>query len=142
MSEEAVVRIGSQGVTLTLSRPERFEGRVERFWVDLDMDRGLHASHRVLASFSERLPAFFGGLAANWRGWDGAKTLRFAEYGPDAMELTATHDGVGHVLLRVELGKVPPYKSYESGWAVTANVVIEPGSLGQIAEAVATLLGE
>ena len=48
----------------------------------------------------ERLAAFFRRLADDWRGWSDAREWGSIE---GDLELEATHDGLGHVALRVRL---------------------------------------
>jgi hypothetical protein len=82
------------------------------------------------------LPAFFAGLAGDWRGWDGVRRWESLERD---LRLACRHDRVGRVTVEVTLGrraKVPPY------WQVTSPVSVEPGQLLVLATAVRNLLVE
>jgi hypothetical protein len=62
---------------------------------------GLEA--RTIATFSDGPwnPAdFFAELAADWRGWAGKRHWRALE---GEMEIEASHDGRGHVLIAVTI---------------------------------------
>jgi hypothetical protein len=81
----------------------------------------------VLESWSgglARLSNYFDDLARSWRGWPGTKDWS-DNWG--LCQLSATHDGVGHVNLAVKAAqsswKVPGW------WEAEAILQIEPGSL-------------
>jgi Family of unknown function (DUF6228) len=80
---------------------------------------GLDASLRVWApgGFGD-LVAFFNGLAAGWRGWQGTRTYESLEHD---LRLTATHDG--HVQLVVQLRET----MVPDGWSATAVVQLDRG---------------
>ena len=95
----------------------------------------LEARSRVDAHYAagfDDLVAFFGQLAADWRGWDGERT--YESIGHD-LRLTATHDG--YVRLAVQLWQ----ESGPQGWSAAAVISLEPGEeMTRVAEDVAALL--
>jgi hypothetical protein len=84
------------------------------------------ASIRVTSDQPLLLAAFFADLAANWRGWTGAKTHESPEH---ELRITATHDGVGYVTL------VPKLCCLLSGveWSAEVTLGLEPGQLEALA---------
>jgi hypothetical protein len=66
-------------------------------------------------------------MAANWRGWTGAKTWSSLE---GELQLSAEADRTGHVTLLIDLCEGAP-----AVWSVTLQVVIEAGKLGDLARA-------
>lgn len=60
----------------------------------------LNASLRFYEIGIGGLPKYFGGLAANWRGWRGEREWESLEGG---VRLIATHDRLGTVSLTAEL---------------------------------------
>jgi hypothetical protein len=71
---------------------------------------------------------FFAALAADWRGWAGERV-----WGSAPLTLIATHDGLGHVTLFVELEE-----RYDL-WRARGQLVLEAGRLEQIARDAAHL---
>ena len=93
---------------------------------------GLEARSRVYDTGFDGLAAFFGQLAADWRGWDGERTYESLE---SDLRLTATHDG--YVRLAVQLWQ----QAGRQGWSVAAVISLEPGEeMTRVAEDVAALL--
>jgi Family of unknown function (DUF6228) len=96
---------------------------------------GLDASRRVWAHYAtgfDELVAFFNGLAADWRGWQGERTYESLEHD---LRLTAIHDG--HVRLLVELQETAGLDE----WSATGVVQLDPGEeMTRAAEDVAALL--
>jgi hypothetical protein len=82
-----------------------------------------------------RFAAFFDDLAASWRGWAGSKDLR--DDGA-VFSMSATHDGIGLVTLRVSAAALP--YDLPGGWRITVDVPIEPGALEGIAGKVRALV--
>jgi Family of unknown function (DUF6228) len=76
------------------------------------------------------LGEFFGGLAREWRGWDGERTWESLE---GEVALRATHDRVGHVRLAVEL--VDRSGDIGYSWSARGGLMLEAGSLDAIARA-------
>jgi hypothetical protein len=74
------------------------------------------------------LGEFFTDLAKHWRGWDGEKTWESLE---GDLVLSASHDGLGHVKLTVELRD--RFRDIEYGWLARAALLLEAGSLDEVA---------
>lgn len=93
----------------------------------------LHVSRRVeLHDAWSSLSEFFMSLSASWRGWEGSQ--EWVSIDRD-LRLICHHDGIGHVVVTVSLGLVPPHEWHMPGWAATATIVVEPGALEGIAGA-------
>jgi hypothetical protein len=92
----------------------------------------LFASARIYnnhyAEGVEGLPRFFENLAANWRGWQGAKRWESLE---GDFKLACVSDGLGHVEIRIELSSIitDPVE-----WDVRCSLIVEAGQLDSIAE--------
>ena len=96
------------------------------------------ATHEFWGSEPQHLVAFFDGLAASWRGWDGQR--EWTEVERD-LSLVATHDGLGHVVLGVTLGTTfvsPPADS----WLVRAPLKFDAGALDRLATQAHLLLAD
>ena len=75
------------------------------------------------------LKRFFVQLAADWRGWEGAR--EWSSSFEDEVRLTATMDRAGHVLLTVRLrsqGEVP-LPHHPPAWQVECLLLLEAGQL-------------
>jgi hypothetical protein len=70
--------------------------------------------------------AYFREIAEAWRGWSGTKEWR--DDG-GTLSLSASHDGVGLVSLRVTLSSLPYDKPGE--WQLRLDVPLEPGSIDE-----------
>ena len=88
---------------------------------------GLDATVRVSSYLSDGFAMFFADLAADWRGWQGAREWSSLE---GECELRAESDRTGHVTLSVRA----QYRQSEV-WAVEGSVVLEAGQLDAIAAA-------
>ena len=78
--------------------------------------------------------AFFQSLATSWRGWSGAQNWESLER---QLVLSATHDSLGHVSLRVRLHESPGI----SDWIVEGTLELEAGQLEAIARDANDALG-
>jgi Family of unknown function (DUF6228) len=78
---------------------------------------GLQVQSHYAKGFDD-LAAFFQGLAASWRGWQGEKAYESLEHD---LRLTATHDG--HVRLGVQMSRT----SGPDGWSASAVLRLDPG---------------
>jgi hypothetical protein len=96
---------------------------------------GLDASHRVWTDYANSLDdlvAFFNGLAADWRGWQGERTYESLEHD---LRLTAAHDGHFHLLVQLQ------ETSGRDEWSATGVVQLDPGEeMTRAAADVAALL--
>ena len=90
-------------VTLTLPGVSA-TGRVDRFSPD-----GEHT-----------LGVFFRRLSDDWRGWDDERTWASIE---GAFDLAATHDGLGHVALRVRIRSC----QHDDEWTVSGVLLLDAG---------------
>lgn len=61
-------------------------------------------------------------LSDDWRGWEEG-----------SFDLTASHDGLGHVALRVRMRS----GLYDDDWTATAVIWLDAGELRQVARRVA-----
>ena len=87
---------------------------------------GLLDAEVLLDSYQPHdLPAFFEGLAREWRGWAGERTWSSLE---GDLSLTATADRAGHVSIRVALVGGPLQR-----WSAETVLMIEAGQLEAIA---------
>jgi hypothetical protein len=120
---EIEVRSSRDGGSLRLA----WEG--DDWWrIDLRLPR-LTATAKVdpLALDGERtLSTLFRRMADDWTGWDGARDWSSVE---GTLELSATHDGLGHVSLRVRLGS----GLYGEDWRVEGVIWLDAGGLSQLA---------
>lgn len=136
---EESITIGRGGDWLVLSRHETFteeSGRpaVLSMLVELRSE-GLSASTSVLLGHEELetpLDQFFGDLAKNWRGWKGSRVWDATEGG---LTLACRHDGVGTVMIDVELRHLSG-----QGWTARAEIPADPGQLDELAATVQRLL--
>jgi Family of unknown function (DUF6228) len=90
---------------------------------------GLMATARVdsFAFDGERmLGLFFRRIADDWRGWDGERDWASIE---GLFDLTATHDGRGHIALRVRLRS----GLYDEDWNVGGVIWLDAGGLSDLA---------
>jgi|SRR5581483_7413916 len=79
---------------------------------DVDLDTLRHTTSPI--------GEYFRALSRDWRGWTGSRT-----WGDRPLALTATHDGLGHVALTVELDhSVDP-----DAWSVRATIQLDAGRL-------------
>jgi hypothetical protein len=110
---EAISR--DDGSTLYLREDDR-----DYFVAEL---RGLNlaARARVGTYMSAGIAEMFAEMAANWRGWAGAKSWSSLE---GELHLSAAADRTGHITLTVELRDGAP-----AVWTVTLQLVIEAGQL-------------
>jgi Family of unknown function (DUF6228) len=110
--------------------------RRDRWQVTLSL-AGLSASADVDACGHDgehTLDLLFRRLADDWRGWEGERTWSSLE---GDLDLAATHDGLGHVALRVRLRSGP----YEEDWLATGTIWLEAGQLDATARDAAAFTG-
>lgn len=88
---------------------------------------GLDASVRVASYLSEGFAAFFGRLAAEWRGWEGVHEWSSLE---GECILRARCDRAGHVTLTARM----EYRQ-SAAWSVEGEVALEAGQLDAITAA-------
>lgn len=79
----------------------------------------LTCSHTAITYGDDGIPAYFAGMAADWRGWAGTRVLRTLE---EDLVIAATHTG-----RRVELAITVRRDPYEHGWRVSLTMSLSPG---------------
>lgn len=121
MAEPFIVQSRDTGATLTLRSLDR-----DYFLAEV-RHTGMEAIARVSKYMSDGLGDFFGGLAADWRGWPGTREWSALE---GELQLMARTDRTGHTYLRVQLRDGAP-----AHWTVEAELVLEAGQLERIAAA-------
>lgn len=117
------VKIGSASDHLRLSA-EPDDAALDYLVADLTV-HGLSASKRVYAHYASgwrELADFFGGLAADWRGWPGTREWTSLE---SDLKIEARHE-YGHVQLQVILDNALPGWGTH-GWRASADLTLEPG---------------
>lgn len=79
-----------------------------------------------------RLDRYFGQLAEQWRGWEGN-----LDWEGERLDLSATHDGLGHVMVAVVLhGEAD--RDFDR-WEFRGFVKVEAGALQSLAREAAVL---
>jgi Family of unknown function (DUF6228) len=78
-----------------------------------------------------RLDAYFGRLAAQWRGWNGDE-----EWEGLGLRLAARHDGLGHITIDAVLEQ--DYAMAER-WRLRASIQVDAGTLGDLSRDAASL---
>lgn len=130
------VRLGSDSEALVLT-PEATSGAPDSVIVTLRL-KGLLATSRVVSHYAtgfQDLADFFAKLAADWRGWPGARRWESLECD---LTIEARHQH-SHVTLKVEL-RCDRFDWDNDGWRVSGDVSIEPGEqLSSAARDVASL---
>ena len=117
--DEEYVTIGRDDHRLSLARAEVSGKSVWSLAATLEAD-GLTASTMFWLGpegAEDGLDWFFGWLASDWRGWEGARVWDGMEGG---LTLTCVHSG------RVEIGVVLRHLS-GADWTATATLVVDPG---------------
>jgi hypothetical protein len=82
-----------------------------------------HYAHGVAG-----LAQFFDEIAANWRGWPGAKRWESIE---GDFKLACSSDSLGHIEIIVELGS---WVTDPVGWYVRYALTVEAGQLDALSE--------
>jgi hypothetical protein len=84
------------------------------------------------------LLAFFAEMAAAWRGWHGRR-----EWHDDggSVLMSASHDGIGTIALRVSVRPFPWNEELPGFWRLEVVVGLDPGSLDVAVNNLRRLLG-
>ncbi len=121
--------LSNDGAALVIRRDESPEAWG---WQVKLSDRDASATARVDPNAGASVAEFFADLAREWRGWSDAKIWEPFERG---LRLSARHDGLGHVALRVTLQQ----GIYPDGWSLEATLKLDAGALDAIARDAARL---
>jgi hypothetical protein len=126
------LRLSGGGGSLTITSDENPEPLYWRVTLtsggltastDIDLD----AIRHTVGPIGE----FFLALAADWRGWQGER-----RWGETPLSLSATHDGLGHVAINVQVA-TNAYR--EPDWEARATIHLEAGRLDHVARDAAQL---
>jgi hypothetical protein len=132
-----MVEIGSASDHLRL-RTEPDDPTLDYLVADLSAE-GLTATKRVYTHYASgwhQLAEFFAGLAADWRGWSGAREWSSIE---SDLAIQARHE-FGHVQLNVTMRRDRPDWG-NHGWTASADLTLEPEEqLSQVAREVKDLV--
>jgi len=111
---------------LTIERDETIE--YSAWDVRLEVADLAATGHRVDAAYGPAgaLAPYFASLAADWRGWTGERTWKAVD---GTLCFTATHDGLGHIALQVELRE----GVWLDAWQARATLNLEAGALDAVA---------
>lgn len=135
MVDEITIKSSRSAGELKLSDPKPPGSRypVEYVRVSLREKDIAASSAKIFLYTPHDLAGFFEDLAANWRGWEGAKSWASIE---EDFALSCKSDSLGHVAMEVTL------KSglYEDDWRVKAVIYMDAGQLEAIASNVRRFL--
>lgn len=99
------------------------------YWVACLDGESINATRRFYALERTFLDDFFAELAAEWRGWVGAKMWSALE---GDVSLAASHDGLGTVSLLAELRGEPSSRA-EPDWRAALVLELDAGALDRFA---------
>jgi hypothetical protein len=126
---EFVVRSAREGGRLEVHRSGRDRWRVSislpHLTASADVDAFAYDGEHTL----ERL---FRRMADDWRGWEGERTWSSPE---GDLDLSATHDGLGHVALEIRLRS----GLHAEDWLVRGTIWLDAGQLNEVARKAAAL---
>jgi hypothetical protein len=118
MADTFVIESSEAGATLELSALD------SNFFLARVTHGGLDATARVGSYLSTGLGDFFASLAADWKGWEGARRWESLE---GELSLAAESDRTGHVDLLVHLHNGAPVR-----WKLDLHLTLEAGQLERI----------
>lgn len=98
---------------------KRGEWRAELDLTDLRAEARVYERH---SGDDLHLDEFFADLGQSWKGWEGARTWEAL-----GMSMSATHDGLGNVTLRVTL-----QRGYGEQWSADASLRVGAGTLDDL----------
>jgi hypothetical protein len=121
----------NDGAALTIEpdgRPEPFYWHVvlQASHLTASADVDLDALRHTTPPISE----YFAALAQDWRGWPDTRI-----WGRRPLTLSATHDGLGHVALTVEVEQ----SLYPHAWSARVTLHLDAGGLDDAARQAARL---
>jgi hypothetical protein len=115
--------LSNDGATLVIERDES----PEAWWWHVTLTASdASAATRVDPNGGTPVDKFFADLAREWRGWSDAKSWEPFER---RLRLSAQHDGLGHVALRVTLQQ----DAFPDGWCLEATLKLDAGALDAVA---------
>lgn len=129
MENLTVIKSAHDGTTLTFSDRTGDHYRVTLTGPNFHGDCSVYAYEEI-----SHLSAFFRDVATSWFGWQGKKEWSSLE---GELALAATIDSTGHVSLSVRLRSGP----YPFDWTLLAVLLLEAGSLEQIARQIDRFIG-
>jgi hypothetical protein len=104
-------------------------------WVVVLVGPGLRARRRVYAYCPHGdFRHVFDEMASQWRGWPGEKRWSSLE---GEIRLACTHDGLGHIEIRIDLETEP---RAPSNWRAMGTILVEAGQLDRLARMAARFL--
>jgi hypothetical protein len=99
----------------------------EDFQVEVRLSGGgVEAADRVYDHLPERWTELFDGMARDWRGWEGQRSVASLE---GQLEVSCASDGRGHVSMRVEMRGDP----MDADWRAAETIRLEAGQLDELA---------
>lgn len=117
---------GCGGLLFSERSPASRTDAIDTFFVRVT-GQNLDAAAWVYAGYASSHPGgLFANLARHWSGWSGELTWGSLE---GELTLRCSHDGLGHVTIRVDLRP----SVMRSDWMVTVTVMTEAGQLEHIA---------
>jgi hypothetical protein len=152
MTDEPGMSTGDQ-TTVTIGRPT--EGRITFSAPVAATDRSGYVELRMLVEQqglsvagtielegwgggASGLVAFFDEMASGWRGWHGRREWR--DDG-GSVSMSASHDGIGTIALRVLVMPFQWSEEQPGSWRLEAVVALDPGSLDVAVRDLRGLLG-
>jgi hypothetical protein len=129
MGHSTIIKSAHDGTTL------EFSDRAGDYYRVSLSGHDVHGACRVYAyEPASHLSGFFRDLATNWQGWQGKKEWSSLE---GELRFSATCDSTGHTSLSLRLRSGP----YPFDWILSTVLMIEAGSLGQIASEIEKFVG-
>jgi hypothetical protein len=110
---------GTNGTVLILRHPSTDSDGGWRYTADVEFVCG-KAGVGIWDYGDPRLPKFFQDLADDWRGFDGVRSIVTIE---GDLEISAEHDGLGTVHLKITIGQL-----WEPAWSLTISMDIGAGA--------------
>lgn len=133
MSDVEVISI--EGYRLILRPSQRATAEGEPWSLFAELDNGHGRASTAVWDLGTDLADFLGGLARDWRGWDGERSYSSLE---GELDITARHDGLGRIQLVVGIGGLSP-----PAWRFETEMMLGAGAHAEtIANDVAALFSK
>ena len=106
-------------------------GPVEGEWVEVLLASKKYSGRKLISLYTDPrgVASLFRSVAADWRGWEGARAWRCLE---GDLQLSMEADGRGRIVLTVVLGQQAGEREERQ---LVAGLELEAGSLEALAEA-------